>query len=289
MTPMPKPQVVDPPRPGIGLRGPHVHEFMASRPPVGFVEVHTENYLCGGPQRRTLEDARRDYPISLHGVGLSLGSPNISEPHLHRTAELVTAIEPMFVSEHLSWSTAGVHYLNDLLPLPYTDESFAAIARNIDRMQSRLRRRVLIENPSSYLYFSDSIYAEAEFLDALAAWSGCGILCDVNNIYVTCRNLGGDPRAYIDVLAPDAVQEIHVAGHAVVNEGDVVLLIDDHGAPVADAVWQLYAYAARRFPSAATLIEWDSNLPPLSALIAEAETAERRRSLVLREVLHDAA
>jgi hypothetical protein len=237
------------------------------------LEVHTENYLCGGPMRRALERARADWPVSLHGVGLSLGSPALDDDHLGRVAALADEIEPMLVSEHLAWSASRGRYLNDLLPLPYTDETFAVVGRNIDRLQNRLGRRVLIENPSRYLRCRGSIYEEADFLDALAGWTGCGILCDVNNIYVTCRNLGGDPYAYLDVLAGEDVLEIHLAGHTVVEADGEQIHIDDHGSPVAAAVWRLYAHAVRRFPTAVTLVEWDSNLPSLPVLVAEASKA----------------
>lgn len=267
-----------PPRAGIGFRAPHGAELMAMRPSVGFLEVHAENYMGGGAAPRTLASLRRDWPLSLHGVGLSLGSAEGLDPrHMARLAQLVERTDPMLVSEHLSWSVAGGVYLNDLLPLPYTDESLSIVADNIAAAQDWLRRPILIENPSAYLRFAHSAIPEATFLAELARRTGCGILCDVNNIHVSTQNLGGDARAYIDALPAESVMEIHLAGHAVNDADGVAILIDDHGAPVADEVWALYDRAAARFPKAAALVEWDSNLPELTALVAEAAKADARR------------
>ncbi|MFO0996755.1 MAG: DUF692 domain-containing protein [Alphaproteobacteria bacterium] len=267
---------------GIGLRAPHCDEVMATRPAVGWLEVHSENYMGGGAPVRMLEDVRREWPISLHGVGLSLGSAEgLSASHLARLAGLVDRIEPALVSEHLSWSVAGGTYLNDLLPLPYTEETLATVARNVEVMQDWLKRQVLIENPSAYLRFVHTSIPEAEFLAELVRKTGCGLLCDVNNIHVSCTNNGGDPRTYLHALPAHAVQEIHLAGFAT-NEADgVPILIDDHGSAVADAVWALYDVAVALFPTAATLIEWDSNLPPLATLVGEAATARLRRQAAL--------
>ena len=270
-----------PPRAGIGFRAPHGVELVATRPSVGFLEVHAENYMGGGAAPRMLESLRRDWPLSLHGVGLSLGSAEGLDPrHMVRLAQLVERTEPVLVSEHLSWSMAGGIYLNDLLPLPYTEESLSIVADNISAAQDWLRRPILIENPSAYLRFAHSVIPEAAFLGELAHRTGCGILCDVNNIHVSTHNLGGDARAYLDALPADAVAEIHLAGHAVNDADDVPILIDDHGSPVADAVWALHNAAVARFPEAATLVEWDSNLPDLSVLVAEAAKADARRTMV---------
>ena len=269
---------------GIGLRGPHCADLIAARPAVGFLEVHTENYLGGGAPLRELETVRRDWPLSLHGVGLSLGSADgIDRDHLERIAALTDRIAPALVSEHLSWSTAGGAYLNDLLPLPYTDEMLEIVARNLDAMQACLKRRVLIENPSSYLAYRASIMTEAEFLAALVRRTGCGVLCDVNNIFVSNWNVGGNARAYLDTLPAEAVGEIHLAGHSLSGADGVWVMIDDHGSQVSGAVWSLYEAAVRRFPRAPTLVEWDSNLPPLQTLVAEAAEADRRRAAVLEE------
>ena len=259
---------------GIGLRAPHVAEIVATRPALGWLEVHAENYMGGGPALAQLDAVRRDYPLSLHGVGLSLGSAEgIDDDHLHRLAALVERTQPMLVSEHLSWSVSGGVYLNDLLPLPYTEESLAIVADNVARAQDALRRRLLVENPSSYLRFRHSTISEPEFLTALVARTGCGILCDVNNIHVTCANLGGDVRAYLDALPAAAIGEIHLAGHASVMRGGKPLLIDDHGAPVAPAVWQLYRRALERCGAVPSLVEWDKALPPLAVLLQEARIA----------------
>jgi uncharacterized protein len=259
---------------GIGLRSPHVAEVEASRPAVGWLEVHAENYMGGGPAIAALDRIRRDYPLSIHGVGLSLASADgIDAVHLERLAALVRRIDPVLVSEHLSWSVAGGAYLNHLLPLPYTEESLAVVGRHVAQAQERLGRRLLIENPSSYLRFRDSPIAEPAFLNALARQTGCGLLCDVNNIYVSCRNLGTDPDAYVDAVEPDAVAEIHPAGHAVNDADGRPILIDDHGSPVAEAVWRLYRRALARFGPVPTLIEWDTDVPALAVLLAEAAKA----------------
>ena len=230
--------------------------------------------MGGGPALRALQDLRRDYPISVHGVGLSLGSADGLDPaHLERLASLVERVEPALVSEHLSWSVAGGVYLNHLLPLPYTEETLALVSEHVRRAQDRLGRRLLVENPSSYLRFRESPIPEAEFLNALAGRTGCGLLCDVNNVYVTCRNLGEDPAAYLDAVDRAAVGEIHLAGHAVNDADGHAILIDDHGSRVTPVVWQLYARALARFGPVPTLVEWDTDLPELGVLVAEAATA----------------
>lgn len=259
---------------GIGLRSPHVAEVLASRPALPWVEVHAENYMGGGPAVRALEAVRADYPVSVHGVGLSLGSEDGLDPrHLERLARLVERVDPALVSEHLSWSVVGGVYLNHLLPLPYTEEALDVVSRHVTQAQERLGRRLLVENPSSYLRFRHSPIPEPEFLNELARRTGCSLLCDVNNVYVSGRNLGWNPGAYIDMLAPDAVGEIHLAGHAVNDADGRPLLIDDHGCPVAPAVWALYERALARFGAVPTLVEWDTEVPPLAVLLGEASTA----------------
>lgn len=263
---------------GIGLRAPHYVEVVETRPAVGWLEVHAENFMGGGPPLHYLETVRRDWPVSVHGVGLSLGSADGLDPeHLDRLARLVERIEPALVSEHLAWSVFGGTYLNDLLPLPYNDETLAMVARHVDQVQERLHRPVLVENPSVYLRFVDSVRDEADFLAELVRRSGCGLLCDVNNIYVNCRNHGGDPGIWLAGLPAAAVGEIHLAGHCVNDADGIEILIDDHGSQVIDPVWALYEEAVARFPHAPTLIEWDSNIPPLATLIGEAHAADRRR------------
>lgn len=261
---------------GIGLRAPHVGELIASRPRIGWLEVHTENYLGGGPAARALARLRAEYPIALHGVGLSLGSAEgLDAGHLGRVADLARRMEPALLSEHLSWSVARGTYLNHLLPLPYTDESLDVVADNVLRAQDALGRPLLVENPSSYLRFRHSPIPEPEFLAALVRRTGCGLLCDVNNVFVSCRNFERDPAAYLDALPAEAVGEIHLAGHARNEAEGRVILIDDHGGPVAEDVWALYARALDRFGPRPTLIEWDTDIPALSVLLAEARRAGR--------------
>ena len=262
-------------RAGIGLRAPHVGELLATHPAVPWLEVHPENYMMGGAALASLETARRDYPVSFHGVGLSLGSAGeIDRRHLERLKTLVDRIEPCLVSEHLSWSTSGGAYLNHLLPLPYTDETLAVVASHIDEVQETLGHSILIENPSSYLRFRHSTIPEPEFLTELARRTACGLLCDVNNIYVTAWNLGLDAIAYLDALPAATVGEIHVAGHARNDADGQTILIDDHGSRVAPPVWTLYGEALQRFGAVPTLVEWDTDIPELPVLLAEARTAD---------------
>jgi len=261
---------------GIGLRAPHVAEIIATPPPVGWLEVHVENYLGGGPAPRVLDAIRRAHPLSLHGVGLSLGSAEgLDRRHLERLAGLVRRIEPALVSEHLSWSITGGAYLNHLLPLPYTEESLDLVCRHVSLSQEALGRRLLIENPSSYLRFRHSPIPEPEFLGELARRTGCGLLCDVNNVFVTCHNLGQDPAAYLAALPSDAIGEIHLAGHSSNDVDGRIVLIDDHGSRVAPAVWALYEQAVRRIGPRPTLIEWDTDIPELPVLLEEAARAGR--------------
>ena len=265
-----------PSRAGIGLRAQHVGELLATRPAVPWLEVHPENYMSGGAALASLEAVRREYPVSLHGVGLSLGTAGeIDARHLIRVKSLVDHIEPCLVSDHLSWSTAGGVYLNHLLPLPYTEETLAVVAGHIHEVQDALGRRILIENPSSYLRFRHSSMAEPHFLAELARRTGCGLLCDVNNIYVSARNLGLDAASYLDALPAHGIGEIHLAGHAENDADGRVILIDDHGSPVAAPVWRLYERALERFGPVPTLIEWDTDIPELAVLLAEAGIADR--------------
>lgn len=260
---------------GVGLRSAHVSEVIATRPDIPWLEVHAENYMGGGPAVRALELIRHDYPVSLHAVGLSLGSADgLDTRHLRRLRALVGRLQPDLVSEHVSWSRAGSAYLNHLLPVPYTEESIAVVCRHIDEIQETLGRRILIENPASYLRFRHSTMPEAEFLSETVRRTGCGLLCDVNNIYVTSRNLGFDPIAFLDALPPAAIEEFHLAGHSINNADGREILIDDHGAPVAPDVWRLFAVALARFGPRPTLIEWDTEIPALSVLLEQARRAE---------------
>ena len=258
---------------GIGLRAPHMAEIAAVRPKLAFLEVHAENFM---PETVTLDrllELRRDYPVSLHGVALSLGSAEeLDCVHLGRFKALIDRIEPMLVSEHLAWSAIAGAYLNDLLPLPYTEESLDIFCRHVEEGQEAFGRRLLIENPSSYLRYRHSCIPEPEFLTEVARRTGCGILCDVNNIYVSGKNFGFDPITYLDALPVEAIGEIHLAGHHAAE--DVDILIDDHGSRVAEPVWDLHAAALRRFGRVPTLIEWDTNLPALEILLDEVRRAE---------------
>lgn len=261
---------------GIGLRHRHVADFLTSRPCVAWIEVHSETYLAaGGPRLHALEAIRRDYPLSCHGVGLSLGSAEgVDSEHLARLAALYDRLEPDLVSDHMAWSVTGGTYLNDLLPLPYTEEALDLVRRNVERTQETLGRRILVENPSRYLDFEQSTIPEWEFLAELAARTGCGLLLDVNNVYVSAGNLGFDATAYLAHVPAQAVGEIHVAGHAVHETGTGTLLIDDHGDVVADAVWALLASTLERIGPRPVLVEWDTRVPELAVLMAEAARAD---------------
>ena len=257
---------------GIGLRSPHVRQVRDERPAVPWLEVHSENYYAdGGPALAALMRIRADYPISLHGVGMSLGSTDpLDRVHLAKLARLVERTEPALVSEHLCWSGVGGRVLNDLLPLPYTEESLAHVCARVTAVQDFLRREILVENVSSYLAFADATIPEWEFVAAVARRTGCGLLCDVNNIHVNAANHGFDAGTYLAAMPREAVAEIHLAGF----EATATCLVDTHGAPVAPEVWALYRRAIARFGPVPTLIEWDTDIPPLATLLGEAATAQ---------------
>ncbi len=260
---------------GIGLRSPHLAEVARDRPATGFLEIHAENYLASSPALPTIESLRADHALSIHAVGLSLGSVDgVDETHLARVAALVERLEPALVSDHLAWSSFGGRYFNDLLPLPYTEEALAVVVRNVQHLQEALGRQVSIENPSCYLGFAQSTLSEPEFLAELAARSGCGLLLDVNNIAVTAHNLRLDAADWLRLPA-QAVTEYHLAGHAVNDADGEIILIDDHGSRVSDGVWALFADVVERFGGRPTLIEWDTDLPPLGVLLDEAARAAR--------------
>jgi len=271
-----------PVRAGIGLKAQHYAEIIADQPDIGWFEVHTENYMgAGGPPHRYLEAIAETYPLSFHGVGLSLGSADgLDQAHLKRKKELVEKYRPSLVSEHLSWSSFGGSYLNDLLPLPYTQESLDVIAAHVKETQDVLGRQILIENPSTYLEFEDSALPETEFLMLLAEKTKCGVLLDVNNVYVSAWNHGFDPLAYIRALDGAPVGEMHLAGHHFNTEiikdypQSNGLRIDDHGSEVKNEVWELYKQAVAMFGRKPTLIEWDTNIPALSVLMEEGRKAE---------------
>ena len=275
-----------PARAGIGLKAQHYQDILERAPDIGWLEVHSENYMCaGGPSLNWLTAMRERYPVSLHGVGMSLGTTGpLDGHHLSRLTDLERRVEAARVSEHLSWSTAanaatsstqgGGDYLNDLIALPYTEESLDIFSSHVRQMQDALNRQVLIENPSSYLRYAHSVIAEPEFLLAVTEQTGCGVLLDVNNVYVSALNHGFDPRAYLDQIPGELVGEIHLAGHSQTHIDGRTIRIDDHGSPVSDEVWALFDYAVERIGPKPTLIEWDSNIPKLDVMLGEAAKAD---------------
>ncbi|MFT4065922.1 DUF692 domain-containing protein [Paraburkholderia sp.] len=256
---------------GVGLRHAHYADFLAATPAVDWVEVHSENYFGdGGYDLHVLGKVRRDLPVSLHGVGLGLGSATpLDDAHMRKLRRLVDRICPDIVSEHLSWNAAPSGYLNDLLPLPLTDAALKHLCTRVDALQEALARRVLLENVSAYVRFEADRYGETAFLAELARRTGCGVLLDVNNLYVNQRNHGEDAIRAMDALPPAIVGEIHLAGHSV-TQG---IAVDDHGSPVIPEVWALYDHALERFGNVPTLIEWDTRIPPLADLLREADKA----------------
>lgn len=263
---------------GIGLKPEHFHEILDTQPELGFFEVHAENYMvAGGPFHHYLTRIRERYALSIHGVGLSIGGASpLDEEHLDRLEALLDRYQPESFSEHLAWSSHGGAFLNDLLPLPYHAATLERVCAHIDRVQERLQRRMLLENPASYVEFAASTMAETEFIAEVVRRTGCGLLLDVNNVYVACVNHHRDPRAYIGSLPLPAVGQIHLAGFASdVDAAGAPLLIDSHGAPVAQAVWELYEFALEGLGPMPTLIERDNDIPALPVLLAEAYQAQR--------------
>jgi uncharacterized protein (UPF0276 family) len=262
---------------GIGLRAGHQREFLNGRPPIAWLEVHSENYFAaGGPGHAALERIRCDYPLSFHGVGLSLGSTDpLDRGHLRRLSQVIDRYEPGLVSEHLSWSSVGGRFVNDLLPLPATREALEHLVLRVDETQDFLGRRILIENVSSYLELGAGEMPEHCFLVEIAQRTGCGVLLDVNNLYVNQCNHGARAATFIAALPPSVVGEIHVAGHTIEDYDGERVVVDTHNAPVCNEVWGLYAQAVARFGRVPTLVEWDSALPALEVLIDEARKAER--------------
>jgi hypothetical protein len=266
---------------GIGLRAQHYQDLLTTLPnSIGWLEIHSENYFAeGGKAHAYLAALREHYPVSLHGVGLYIGSTDPLDPrHLHSLKNLIERTEPMLVSEHLCWGTVNGKVLNDLLPLPYTEEALQHFCAKTMQVQDYLGRQILIENPSSYLQFAHSTIPEQEFLVAVAERTGCGILLDINNIYVSANNHNFDPSAYLAAIPVNIVQEIHLAGFE--NNGGC--LIDTHSQPVCDEVWKLYQQALQRFGQVPTLIEWDADIPSLNVLLGEATRAQH-----LMESHHD--
>jgi hypothetical protein len=300
----PRPSHAVPAAAGIGLRGAHYRDVVQSRPAVGWLEVHTENYFGGGAPLYYLERARELYPLSLHGVSLSLGSTDpLNLDHLKNIKRLVERFEPGLVSDHLCFSSIDGIYLNDLLPLPYNEESLNHFVARVGQAQDFLGRQILVENPSSYLEYQSSTLAEAQFLNEVARRSGCGLLLDVNNVYVSSCNhdfgdgteprvavqgrtgCGLDAREYLKAIDPRHVREIHLAGYSENRYDEGTVLIDTHNRPVYPEVWQLYRETVERLGPIPTLIEWDSDLPALAELVGEADKAQT----VLNEFVRHAA
>lgn len=261
---------------GIGFKSQHFAGLMEAPGPVRWLEIHAENYMgAGGRPLAQLRALAERFPISVHGVGLSIGGDRpLDRDHLARLRHLCDLLNPASFSEHLAWSTHDTGFLNDLLPLPYTAATLARVADHIDTVQDALGRPMLLENPSTYLAFAESDWSEVDFLSELSRRTGCGLLLDVNNVFVSAVNQGTDPRAYVDAFPMHAVGEIHLGGHDDdADDAGRPLLIDSHGRPVASPVWTLYAEAVAQAGPKPTLIEWDTDVPPLAELIAEAGRA----------------
>ncbi len=282
---------VVPARAGIGLKAQHYNDVLRDKPDFGFFEIHAENYMgAGGPPHHYLTEIRNDYPISLHGVALSIGGTQpLNRKHLARLKVLMDRYECGLFSEHLAWSTHEDAYLDDLLPMPYTRQTLQHICEHIDETQEFLGRRMLLENPSTYVQFKESTYSELDFISEIAGLTGCGLLLDVNNVFVSCVNHNMDAVTYINTFPAQHVGEIHLAGHDErLDDAGKPLLIDAHGSPVVDPVWALYEITLKRTGPVPTLIERDANVPPLVELLAEAKRAnkylvseaERRNSYV---------
>lgn len=266
-----------PPCAGVGLKPEHYRDILDSAPDIGWFEIHAENYMGeGGLPHHYLGTLRERYPLSLHGVGLSIGgSGALDAEHLLRLKALIGRYQPSLFSEHLAWSSHDNVYLNDLLPLPYTEETLARVSEHIGEVQDALGKQMLLENPSTYVAFAETAMSEIEFLHEAVRRTGCGLLLDVNNVFVQAVNHGFDPAAYIDAFPVEHVGEIHLGGHAADSDDDgSVLLIDDHGREIADPVWTLYARALARTGPKPTLIEWDNDVPGWDVLFAEAKRAD---------------
>ncbi|MBI1171013.1 DUF692 family protein [bacterium] len=266
-----------PARAGVGLNAAHYATILLDRPDVGFFEVHAENYMgAGGPPHRYLTAIRAAYPLSLHGVGLSIGADRaLDRDHLARLRDLIARYEPGLFSEHLAWSSHETGFLNDLLPVPYTDETLIRVCAHVDQVQDTLGRRMLLENPTTYLTFAESTHDEVDFIAEVARRTGCHLLLDVNNVHISATNLAYDPFDYIARFPLAQVREIHLAGFTPqVDEAGRPLLIDTHDRPVDAGVWDLYAHALRMTGPLPTLIEWDANVPDWSDLHAETVRAE---------------
>lgn len=266
-----------PRRAGVGFKPEHFAEIIAEHQPIGFFEVHAENYMgAGGPPHAQLGRLREDYALSIHGVGLSIGSMQpLDRDHLARLKVVCDRYQPESFSEHLAWSTHDSVFLNDLLPLPYTDETLERVAEHVGQVQDALGRQMLLENPATYLLFKESTIEETEFLSEVARRTGCGLLLDVNNVFVAATNHNLDPYAYIDRFPLEAVREIHLSGHSeTVDDLGAPLLIDSHDTPVKDPVWALYETVLSRIGPVASLVEWDNDVPAWPVLRSEAIAAQ---------------
>lgn len=266
-----------PARGGVGLKADHYRHILDQMPDIGFFEIHAENYLgAGGPPHRYLTQIRERYPLSLHGVGLSIGgTAALDQEHLKKLSSLVARYQPGLFSEHLAWSTHENHFFNDLLPAPYTNETLVQVARHIDQVQNTLGRQMLLENPSTYVWFEASTWDETGFISEIAHRTGCGLLLDVNNVYVSCTNQQWDADDYLNRFPLRHVQQIHLAGHTrQTDDKGRPLLIDSHDRRVDARVWRLYRQVIERIGPTPTLIEWDANIPTWSELQAEADRAD---------------
>jgi uncharacterized protein (UPF0276 family) len=274
---------------GVGLRLAHLSELVATRPACGWLEIHPENFLSNPHAKELLLELSASYPISLHTVGISVGSAGgIDEDHLRRIRDLANETDPAFISGHLAWSSFSNEYLNDLLPIPYNEESLEIVVAHIDRVQEVLSRPYLIENPASYLGFRSSTIPETQFLAEIAARTGCQLLCDISNIVVSAHNMGYDAHDYVDHLPADKIGELHLGGYTPEEDEatpGAELWIDTHAAPIARQSWDLYSYALRRIGPKPTLIEWDNDIPPLATLLEERALAQE----IQTEVRHAAA
>lgn len=277
-------------RAGIGLRLPHISEVVAARPSAGWLEIHPENFVANPHAEELLIDLSREYPISVHTVGVSIGSASgIDRGHMKRVRALIDKVNPVLLSGHLAWSTHAGEYLNDLLPLPYDEETLQLVIDHIREVQDGLGRSYLVENPSSYVGFKMSTMTEPEFLCELAHRTGCRLLCDVSNIYLSAHNMHYDAHEYIDGLSAEAIGELHLGGFSPEpDEADPgsELLVDAHATAVAEPAWELYRYAVRRFGPKPTLIEWDNDIPPLSELVDQATRADNIVTNIFPEVPH---
>ena len=273
------------PHAGIGLKSCHYEAILDTRPPLAFLEIHAENYMGpGGPPHRWLNALCQHYPLSVHGVGLSLGSDQPLDPdHLDALKAVIERTQPALVSEHLAWSRWDQIYLNDLLAIPYTPQSLNLFCDHVDQTQEHLGRQILIENPSAYFAFASTTMTEPEFLGQLMRRTGCGLLLDVNNVYVSCCNLGLDPLDYLNALPRTGIGEYHLAGHHLRQQDGREIRIDNHGSKVCAAVWDLYAQAVARFGRHPTLIEWDCDIPDLTILLEQAQMADE----IAERIRHD--